>query len=294
MIRVGVAGWSYADWEGRVYPRKKPRGFHGLRYLARYFDCIEVNSPFYAPPRMEWCDRWLELVEDRPSFRFAVKLQNVFTHAPLPKSESDRRLLAGVYLAGIEPLVRSGKLAAVLVQFPRSFRWTTDARRRLEFIESAFAHLPLTLEVRHESWFRPEPLDFIASLGYSLCAIDLPHANDHPPREVPRIGPVGYLRLHGRNAETWFDPEAGRDNKYDYLYSEHELSEVAKTAKRLAEGRDETYVFTNNHFGGQAVANALDLMTALGVSNPAAPVELIETYPHLRKHTRPDGQTTLF
>ncbi len=114
---------------------------------------------------------------------------------------------------------------------------------------------------------------------------------------MPRIGPVGYLRLHGRNSETWFDPDAERDNKYDYLYSEHELSDVAKTAKRLAEGRDDTYVFTNNHFGGQAVANAIDLMTALGVSDAsklAAPVELIEAYPHLRNHTRPDGQATLF
>ena len=31
MIRVGPAGWSYADWEGAVYPRRKPAGFHPLQ-----------------------------------------------------------------------------------------------------------------------------------------------------------------------------------------------------------------------------------------------------------------------
>ena len=47
----GAAGWSYADWEGVVYPRKKPRGFHALAYLAEHFDLVEINSSFYSVPR---------------------------------------------------------------------------------------------------------------------------------------------------------------------------------------------------------------------------------------------------
>ena len=42
--RVGVAGWSYPDWEDIVYP-KTPR-FDGLAYLTRYFDTIEINRLF--------------------------------------------------------------------------------------------------------------------------------------------------------------------------------------------------------------------------------------------------------
>ena len=40
-ISVGPAGWSYADWEGIVYPRHKTRGFHEAAYLAQFFDTIE-------------------------------------------------------------------------------------------------------------------------------------------------------------------------------------------------------------------------------------------------------------
>jgi uncharacterized protein YecE (DUF72 family) len=46
VIRVGPAGWSYPDWEGRVYPRPRPAGFHPLAFIARYVDCVEVNSSF--------------------------------------------------------------------------------------------------------------------------------------------------------------------------------------------------------------------------------------------------------
>ena len=62
MIRVGPAGWSYPDWEGVVYPRKKPKGFHPLRHLARYFDTLEINSSFYGTPSAKNAAHWAELV----------------------------------------------------------------------------------------------------------------------------------------------------------------------------------------------------------------------------------------
>ena len=46
-IRVGPAGWSYSDWEGRVYPKPHPRGFHALAFLATYVDCVEINATLY-------------------------------------------------------------------------------------------------------------------------------------------------------------------------------------------------------------------------------------------------------
>ena len=36
-IRIGPAGWSYADWSGIVYPARKPKGFHQAAYLAEFF-----------------------------------------------------------------------------------------------------------------------------------------------------------------------------------------------------------------------------------------------------------------
>ena len=59
MIRVGPAGWSYPDWEGPVYPRSKPHGYHPLDLIATIVEYVEVNSTFYAPPAPETVKRWL-------------------------------------------------------------------------------------------------------------------------------------------------------------------------------------------------------------------------------------------
>lgn len=294
MILVGTAGWSYPDWEGAVYPRKKGAGFHPLRHLARYLDCVELNSSFYAVPNPDHARRWPELVAERERFRFTAKLQRTFTHEALPSEEQAMQPSVDEFLAGIEPLRSSGRLAALLVQFPLGFRYTARNERRLERIAEAFGHLRLVLELRHRSWFDRPAYAAIERLGYSLAVIDLPRAKDHPPGEVPAIGPVGYLRLHGRNSAAWFDAKAGRDQRYDYLYGASEITELAGLARSIASDRDETYVITNNHFSGKAVANALELLAALGGKAPLAPVELIEAFPELRDRVRPDGQATLF
>ena len=299
MIRIGPAGWSYPDWEGRVYPRAKPAGFHPLRYLADFVDTIEVNSSFYATPRSEVVARWVTLVDERPRFRFTAKLQNVFTHEPWPKSARDSERLALAWLAGVDPLVQSDRLAAVLLQFPHSFRPTKSAWKRLEELVDLLAplgHERLVLEVRRRDWFDAEALARMERLGLSVAWIDLPPAPDHPPRgsELPVVGPLGYVRLHGRNATTWFDSRAGRDQRYDYLYGPEEMGEIAGQVRRLADAVDQTYVITNNHFGGQAVANAFELMALLGDELPLAPIELVESYPSLRSQVRPRGQASLF
>src|SRR5262249_13674532 len=119
MIRVGPAGWSYPDWEGIVYPRRKPKGFHPLRHLARYFDCIEINSSFYATPAARNAEHWVELVADRPRFRFTAKLQDVFTHERLSADERELDAQVRAFHDGIAPLAAAKKLAALLVQFPQ-------------------------------------------------------------------------------------------------------------------------------------------------------------------------------
>lgn len=294
MIRVGPAGWSYADWEGRVYPRRKPRGFHPLAYLARYFDCIEINSSFYAAPSAANAERWVELVRERPSFRFTAKLERAFTHAPEPSEVGELVRQAAAWNAGVAPLADAERLAAVLVQLPHSARWGAAAQARLQRVDALFGLHRLVLEVRHRSWYVPEALRFVEDLGWTLAEIDLPAAADHPPSDPPRVGPLGYLRLHGRNAAAWFDPRAGRDDRYDHLYAETELAEIVRTTSRLAEGRDETYVVTNNHFSGKAVVNALELLAAFSTRPPLAPATVVASFPRLAPKVRTEGQPELF
>jgi len=298
MIRVGPAGWSYPDWEGIVYPRRKPRGFHPLRELARWFDCVEINSSFYGTPSARNAERWVELVRDQPRFRFTAKLQNLFTHEPL---SADARLLGGqvrAFQAGLEPLLAAGRLSALLVQFPRSFRRDAAGEQRLQWIAATFGGTPLVLELRQRSWFEPEALAGVRALGYTLAAIDLPAGADRPSEEdlLGRAGTsaLAYLRLHGRNAQAWFDRRAGRDQKYDYLYTAGELQELVRTTRRLAAGADETFVITNNHFSGKAVASALEILAQLSGGPVPGPQELLEAFPALRACVRPEGQANLF
>ena len=131
MIHVGPAGWSYADWEGRVTPRRKPRGFHGLAHLARYLGFVEVNSSFYALPSARNAERWAGLVADHPTFRFGVKLYQGFTHAA-DLSGDERVRAREQFLRGVEPLAVAGRLWSVLAQFPVSFRPGRASWRRLE------------------------------------------------------------------------------------------------------------------------------------------------------------------
>ncbi|HEX6881868.1 MAG TPA: DUF72 domain-containing protein [Planctomycetota bacterium] len=301
MIRVGPAGWSYPDWEGRVYPRRKARGFHPLPYLARWFDVVEINSSFYGTPSARSAERWAELVRDRPHFRFTAKLQQLFTHEPLPAGAREREAAVHAFQAGLRPLRDAGRLAALLVQFPHSFRRDAAGEERLAWIAEHFGDVPLVLELRQRSWFAPEPLERVRALGYTLAALDLPPGADQPGEaELGTVGEpharhsLAYLRLHGRNARAWFDPRAGRDQKYDYLYAPEEVRALAATARRLAAGADETFVITNNHFSGKAVASALELLASLGGGPVPGPRELLVAFPHLAACVRPAGEASLF
>lgn len=293
MIRVGPAGWSYADWEGIVYPRPKPRGFHALPFLAELFDCVEINSSFYALPNPDHARRWVELVAEHSAFRFTAKLLQDFTHGPqLGTRAFDSARDA--FRSGIEPIVRSGRFAALLLQFPVSFHADDPSTRRLERLVEAFGDLPLAVELRHRSWFAEEKLHLLRERGVSLLHIDLPQAADHPPGQFQATGPLGYLRLHGRNAANWFRRDAGRDDRYDYLYAPSELELLVGKAKRLAQEHDEVYVVTNNHFQGQAIVNGLELRAALDSKPPCAPAQLVARYPRLSKIARVRGQQRLF
>ena len=111
MIQYGVAGWSYDDWVGPVYPRRKPKGFHPLSYLAQFIDLMELNSSFYALPRPDHAARWVELLEPFPDFRLTAKLHQGFTHGGLEDVRADA---AAAFRLGLSPLVEAGRLLALL------------------------------------------------------------------------------------------------------------------------------------------------------------------------------------
>ena len=214
MIRVGPAGWSYPDWEGIVYPADKPRGFDPLQYLARFFDTIEINSTFYRPARPDVARRWARRVAENEHFKFTAKLWQRFTHQRDAAWSSDEVDLAR---EGLDALADEGRLGAVLIQFPWSFKAVEASQEWLADVLGAFADYPLVVEVRHASWNQPRFYEWLAERGSGFVNIDQPLFGRSIEPSSRATGRVGYVRLHGRNYEDWFREGAGRDARYDYL-----------------------------------------------------------------------------
>ncbi|MBI2689329.1 MAG: DUF72 domain-containing protein [Acidobacteria bacterium] len=277
MLRIGTAGWKYKDWEGIVYPKPKPRGFDELEYLSRYFSTIEINSSFYGPPRASAARQWVESVRHAPAFRFTAKLYQSFTHArkPAPRDEAD-------FKNGVQPIMEAGKLGAILLQFPWSFKNEQENREYLLRLHDCFREFPLVLEVRHSSWVAEQTLDFLAGLGIGICNIDQPLFHRSVTPSARTTSSVGYIRLHGRNYRNWFSAQADVRERYDYLYSVEELEPWVDRARALEREAEDTYVITNNHNIGKAVVNALEISSLLFHKPMALPGTLLEYYPELK------------
>src|SRR5919109_109893 len=165
-VHVGTSGWSYPSgkgkWNGLFYPatrskRAGTKGFDELRFYAEHFETVEVNSTFYGQPRADVARGW---VERTPSdFEFSLKLYQKFTHPKMFREAALKRapgsegrlldLLAQVtqadideFRTGIDPLASSGRLGALLAQFPPSFKDTPASREYLAQLLHAFDDYP--------------------------------------------------------------------------------------------------------------------------------------------------------
>ena len=48
-VIIGTSGWQYADWRGRLYPRRLAQK-EWLTHYSDRFQSVEVNNVFYRLP----------------------------------------------------------------------------------------------------------------------------------------------------------------------------------------------------------------------------------------------------
>jgi uncharacterized protein YecE (DUF72 family) len=286
MIRLGPAGWAYKDWSGIVYPLHRPRGFHEATFLARYFDTIELNVAFYRPIAPATAASWVAKVEANPRFRYTAKLWQVFTH---DRSVSDEH--ARIVDEGLRPLREAGRLGALLMQFPFSFHNTRENRDHVLRLAERFAAYPLVLEVRHASWHDDELVTMLREAHIGLSNIDQPLFAKSIAPSSEATSTVGYVRLHGRNAEHWWTREMRSTERYDYLYTPEELQPWVHRIEDVAANTDDVYVIANNHYLGKAVVNALELTALVRGAPVAAPRTLLARYPALGAFARAEPES---
>jgi uncharacterized protein YecE (DUF72 family) len=280
MLRIGTAGWSYLDWEGIVYPKGASTTREALTLVAALFDTVEINVTFYRPPTPRMSESWVRRIASRPNFRFTAKLWQGFTHQRGAPHTAEEK----AFKEGIAPLMDSGRLGALLIQFPQSFRSTQPSRSYLEMLLDRFAGYPLVVELRHASWVNDELIEGLDARGVGFCNVDQPVIGQAAPPTSVMTGGLGYVRLHGRNRENWFKKDAGRDARYDYLYSREEISEwVERIAmmKGRSKGGGEIFIIANNHYRGQGPANALELAHMMSGRQVTVPESLVAAYPRL-------------
>jgi len=294
-IRIGTAGWSYKDWEGIFYPPgMRLRKMHPLEYLARFFDTTEINTSFYGPLRPELAKLWCKKVAAvNPQFLFTAKLYRAFTHSPLaeiePTSAASIRPTDDDEVKtreGLDALAEEGKLGALLIQFPVSFKNTSLNREYLDRLLRQFIEYPRVVEVRDSTWDNAETLASFAQKNVAFCNIDQPLLGRSLAPTEHVTSTIAYVRLHGRNYSEWFDSD-NRNDRYNYLYKERELEGWKDRIQNVAGRAQTTYVITNNHFESKAGVNALELKAMIGGKRVAAPPTLIQKYPELRKFADP-------
>ncbi len=246
MILLGASGYHFKDWSGAFYPPELDKA-HWLEYYAQHYSCVEINSTYYGVPKRETVARWARQTPD--GFGFFVKLHGDTTH----KRETGGEEIAEL-LAVLQPLRDSGKLLGLLGQFPASFHHSREAQDYLRLVIGHTEGIKIFIEFRHGSWDTDATVEFCRDIGAGWVAVDLPRIAGLPRPRPAVTTDTAYVRFHGRNSATWYDP--GRGDRYDWLYSDRELREWRPRLDAMDHRAEKTYLFFNNCHAGQAIKSA--------------------------------------
>lgn len=244
-LYIGTQGWNYADWVGSFYPPgTRPADY--LRIYSRVFRTVELDTTFYATPRMNVVARWAEITPD--DFVFAAKVPRLITHdqrlvdcqAPLAEFVSTMRLLGP-------------KLGPVLLQFPPDF--SVAERRALEtFLPRLPEGIHWAAEFRHRSWLGDETLELLEQHGVAWTMIDL----HYMPRQSGVTAPFSYVRWLGDRSEI---------EKYDRVQIDRTArdDEWGTVLRALTARVERIYGYYNNHYSGHSPSSVREMHRRLGL-----------------------------
>lgn len=299
MIRVGVCSWADAALieDGSFYPKKSMTAEARLRWYARFFDTVEINSSYYAIPAARNAVQWAERTP--PDFIFNIKAYSLMTghHVRREALPAELQLLLPrhprltrrgevqadafppdaldqafrLFRAAIAPLAEAGKLGYVLFQLAP---WVRYDHARLDYLASLPARLPgltIAVEFRDRSWLPDhvgETLGALRGAGLAHVIVDAPATPNAVPY-VPQVtAATSIFRLHGRNAEGWLRQLRGEDpavrEKYDYFYTEDELRALTPDVESAAAEAERVFISFNNNNRAFPVQNALMMKRLLG------------------------------
>jgi len=125
---------------------------------------------------------------------------------------------------------------------------------------------PIVVEFRNRSWITDDVFTFLRDRKLGFCCVDEPKLKGLMPPRVELTSSIGYIRFHGRNAQKWWQHEHAWE-RYHYLYTADELKEWLEPITTIAALAEKVFLFTNNHYLGNAATNARMLKDLLGQKN---------------------------
>jgi uncharacterized protein YecE (DUF72 family) len=290
-IRVGVASWTDPTMTrpGVFYPRGVTTPEERLRHYADRFPLVEVDATYYALPRAETAQRWVERTP--PGFVFDLKAHALMTGQPsepkrlpppirealsselaqrprlyardLPPAVLDE--IWSTFRRGIEPLRESGKLGAVLLQYPRWVFPSHQAREQILESRRRLGEVAVAVEFRHGSWFNQKnaerTLRFLEEHALPYVVVDEPQGlkSSVPPVVATTSPELAVFRFHGRRVDAWERPDVATAERFRYLYDPDQLADWVPAILAVATKVRRTHVVMNNCFANYAVVNATEL-----------------------------------
>jgi uncharacterized protein YecE (DUF72 family) len=228
-LYLGTSGWSYADWEGTLYPEGLPTGARLAEY-AKHYATVEIDSTFYGNPRRSTVEKWREVVPE--GFLFAAKFPQEVTHE---RNLVNTRNEAEGFVHTMQAL--EDRLGPLLLQLPPSF--TVEGMGVLEDFLSTLPRGPrYAVEVRNRSWLGSDLPALLREHGVGLTLIDYPRM----PRMEEATANFVYIRWLGNRREFPSGHTHLRKDRSDDL-----LWWAGLVDRFLEEGRT-VFAYANNHY----------------------------------------------
>jgi uncharacterized protein YecE (DUF72 family) len=265
-IRIGISSWGGLPG---FYP-SNIKSAEKLAWFARFFSVVEVNVSFYRLVPPHTYVNWVELTPT--DFMFDVKAFQELTHFRDPPPDETFAAFRDSYA----PLREMNQLGGVLFQFPPRFANSPVSRAYLQRVAREMAGDVAIIEFRNHSWLAPDAAEstfrLLEEAGLAYAVADEPQipADTVPPIPAVTNPALAYIRLHGRNAETWYRGGGG-GTRYDYDYSDDELAEWAAIATDLARQASQVHIMFNNNARGAGTRNAQELGQLLGIAPQNTP-----------------------
>ena len=294
-IRIGTASWTDPTMiaPGVFYPPDADTAEERLQFYASRFPVVEVDATYYALPSPRTSGLWVERTP--PDFVFDIKAFGLLTGQPtetrrLPKAlraelpaelaekpriyakDLPRELLDAawqLFREGLEPLVESGQLGAVFLQYPRWFYTSSENREAILAARERLDDLPIAVEFRNASWFNERNVErtlrFLEDHRIPLVVVDEPQGfrSSVPPVVATTSPDLAVVRFHGHRAATWEKPGVPPVEKFRYLYTPDELGEWVPRLRQIARQARETHVLMNNCYANYGSTNARELADLL-------------------------------